>query len=189
MNLDGGNMNKIEKLLDYNVIDEKDIPSIPLYMDQLTYLLDENLSKLNRHDGEKTLTKTMINNYVKGKVLEAPLKKKYTKEQIMKLTMIYQMKNVLQISDLKVFFDNITESDESIDKYYEYYRKEHERVSNELEKFKSLVKSNNDDKSSDSKLDTDGNLELDKSIIKEVISLSIEADLKRRVSELLIDSL
>lgn len=177
-------MNKIEKLLDYSVIDEKDIPSIPLYMDQLTFLLDENLSKLNRNEGEKTLTKTMINNYVKGKVLEAPVKKKYTKDQIMKLTMIYQMKNVLQISDLKVFFDMVGNSDETIDKYYEYYKSEQTRVSKELEKFKVIV-ANRSELGEDELVSPD----VDKDIIKEVISLSIEADLKRRISELLIDSL
>ena len=124
----------------------------------------------------------MINKYVKGKVLEAPVKKKYTKEQIMKLTMIYQMKNVLQISDLKVFFDTLGRSDETINEYYKFYRDEQSRVSKELEKFKLILESNNDgDKVSD--------LDRDKNIMKEVISLSIEADLKRRVSELLIDQL
>ncbi|MGB3366647.1 MAG: DUF1836 domain-containing protein [Acidaminobacteraceae bacterium] len=177
-------MNKIEKILDYSVVDEKEIPSIPLYMDQLTFLLEDNLSKLNRNDGDKTLTKTMINNYVKGKVVEAPLKKKYTKDQIMKLTMIYQMKNVLSISDLKIFFDVIGKSDETIDKYYGYYKSEQIRVSKEMERFKSVV----------GKLKEIDEKELvssdiDKNIIKEVISLSIEADLKRRISELLIDSL
>lgn len=177
-------MNKIEKLLDYSVIDETDIPSIPLYMDQLTILLDENLSKLNRKEQEKTLTKTMINNYVKGKVLEAPVKKKYTKDQIMKLTMIYQMKNVLQISDLKLFFDVIGKSSESIDHYYKFYKEEQTRVSKELEKFKSIIES--------SKELSEGEInesDEDRNIIKEVISLSIEADIKRRLSELLIDYL
>lgn len=173
-------MNKIEKILDYNVIDEKNIPSIPLYMDQLTFLLDENLSKLNRTDDEKTLTKTMINNYVKGKVLEAPIKKKYTKEQIMKLTMIYQMKNVLQISDLKIFFDMLDKSDDDIGKYYTFYKDEQERVSKELEKFKGDRLKVDIEKEDSHK---------QKEILKEVISLSIEADLKRRISELLIDSL
>lgn len=181
-------MNNIEKLLDYELIDDKDIPSIPLYMDQLTFLLDENLSKLNRSDGEKTLTKTMINNYVKGKVIEAPVKKKYTKEQIMKLTMIYQMKNVLQISDLKLFFDSVLDSDEDISVYYDYYKKEQERVSKELDRFKTVrsYKETNEENNESSELNASL---IDKNLIKEVISLSIEADLKRRMSELLIDNL
>lgn len=178
-------MNRIEKLLDYNVIDEKEIPSIPLYMDQLTFLLDENLSKLNRNDGEKTLTKTMINNYVKGKVVDAPVKKKYNKDQIMKLTMIYQMKNILSISDLKDFFNMIGESNESIDKYYEYYAKEQEKVSKELERFKLILACEGEHGISEGDLSD----AIKGKIIKEVISLSIEADLKRRMSEVLLDLL
>ncbi len=178
-------MNRIEKLLDYRVIDEKDIPAIPLYMDQLTFLLDENLSKLNRNEDEKTLTKTMINNYVKGKVVDAPIKKKYSKEQIMKLTMIYQMKNVLSISDLKLLFDKLDESSEAIDEYYTYYKDEQGRISKELDRFKSLVyelKNSANPASND-------DISKDKDLIKEVISLSIEADMKRRLSELLVENL
>ncbi len=49
------------------------------------------------------MTKTMVNNYVKSKVINPPVKKKYSKEQVMLLALVYQLKNILAISDVKGF--------------------------------------------------------------------------------------
>lgn len=79
-----------------------DIPGIDLYMDQVTTFLQENLRGLSRDpDGDKFLTKTMINNYVKNKVLFPPVKKKYNRDHIMLLIMIYYMKSFLSIGDIR----------------------------------------------------------------------------------------
>ena len=79
-----------------------DIPGIDLYMDQVTTFLQDNLRGLSRDpDGDKFLTKTMINNYVKNKVLFPPVKKKYSREHMMLLIMIYYMKSFLSIGDIR----------------------------------------------------------------------------------------
>lgn len=79
-----------------------DIPGIDLYMDQVTTFLHDNLRGLSRDpDGDKFLTKTMINNYVKNKVLIPPVKKKYTRDHMMLLIMIYYMKSFLSIGDIR----------------------------------------------------------------------------------------
>lgn len=79
-----------------------DIPGIDLYMDQVTTFLQENLRSLSRDpDGDKFLTKTMINNYVKNKVLFPPVKKKYNRDHIMLLIVIYYMKSFLSIGDIR----------------------------------------------------------------------------------------
>ncbi len=83
-------------------VDEKDIPKIDLYMDQLLSFMDESLHKSVRHPGEdKTLTKTMINNYAKSDVLPPPIKKKYSKEHIILLIFIFYYKNILSIHDIQ----------------------------------------------------------------------------------------
>ena len=46
-----------------NFIDPADVPSIELYMDQVTTFLEEKLNNNKRNEEEKTMTKTMINNY------------------------------------------------------------------------------------------------------------------------------
>ncbi|MDO5133502.1 MAG: DUF1836 domain-containing protein [Eubacteriales bacterium] len=94
----------------YHSIRTADIPGIDLYMDQVTTFLQENLSSLSRHPGEdKFLTKTMINNYVKNKVLMPPVKKKYSREHMMMLIMIYYMKSFLSIGDIREIISPLME--------------------------------------------------------------------------------
>ena len=78
-----------------------DIPSIDLYMDQITTFMDEQLAACKRHDSDKILTKTMINNYAKNNLLPPPEKKKYSKEHVLTLIFIYYFKNILSISDIQ----------------------------------------------------------------------------------------
>ena len=78
-----------------NVIDGADIPSIDLYMDQVTTFMDRHLSGNKRFDDDKILTKTMINNYSKNNLLPPPVKKKYSREHIILLILIYYYKNIL----------------------------------------------------------------------------------------------
>ena len=94
---------ELEEIFDtFPHIHTADIPGIDLYMDQVTTFLQENLRGLSRDpDGDKFLTKTMINNYVKNKVLFPPVKKKYNRDHIMFLIVIYYMKSFLSIGDIR----------------------------------------------------------------------------------------
>ena len=86
-----------------------DIPSIDLYMDQITTFMDEHLQSSKRHDSDKILTKTMINNYAKNNLLPPPEKKKYSKEHVLTLIFIYYFKNILSISDIQSILNPLTE--------------------------------------------------------------------------------
>ena len=106
-----------------NVLDDvasfsiKDIPDIDLYMDQVTTYLNNKFSGSKRHEDDKLLTKTMINNYAKSRLLPPPEKKKYSKDHIIVLAMIYFFKNVISINDvttiLKPLLDNHFHNDEN----------------------------------------------------------------------------
>ena len=100
--------NIIENLqkLDYIMPDE--IPNIDLYMDQVTTFMDEHLSESKRHQEDKVLTKTMINNYTKNHLLPPPKKKKYSKEHMLLLIVIYYFKNILSISDIRSILEPLT---------------------------------------------------------------------------------
>lgn len=95
----------IERFQAYESIEQKDIPKIPLYMDQVIGWFSEVLATWVEYDTEKPLTKTMINNYVKARLVAAPERKKYNAEQLMQLLMIYHLKNVLSLEDIKRLFD------------------------------------------------------------------------------------
>ena len=61
-------------------IELNQMPELDLYMDQVIQLFESNLGELKRTEDEKILTKTMINNYAKGKLLLPIKNKKYSKD-------------------------------------------------------------------------------------------------------------
>ena len=89
--------------LDY--INPKDIPSIDLYMDQLTTFMEDQLGKNRRNDEDKVMTKTMINNYTKNNLLPSPNKKRYSKQHLILLIYIYYLKNMLSINDIQTLLE------------------------------------------------------------------------------------
>lgn len=100
---------------EFNKIDyvkPEDIPNIDLYMDQVTTFMDSQLATSKRHEDDKILTKTMINNYAKNDLLPPPEKKKYSKEHVLTLIFIYYFKSILSISDIQSILNPIT------DKYF-----------------------------------------------------------------------
>ena len=86
----------LKNILDYlsqiEYIRPNEIPNIDLYMDQVTTFMDSHLSSSKRHSEDKILTKTMINNYAKNKLLPPPNKKKYSKEHLLVMIFIYYSK-------------------------------------------------------------------------------------------------
>ena len=93
--------------IDY--IKPEDIPNIDLYMDQVTTFLEEQLAATKRYGDDKILTKTMINNYAKNKLLPSPEKKRYSKEHVLMLIFIYYFKNILSINDIQTLFTPIVQ--------------------------------------------------------------------------------
>ncbi|CDO03180.1 hypothetical protein OPHB3_2510 [Oceanobacillus picturae] len=91
----------LDKLQLNTRLDIKDIPDIDLYMDQVIQLFEKKFSPTKRNEEEKVLTKTMINNYAKGKLFFPIKNKKYSRDHIMLISMIYQMKGALSIHDVK----------------------------------------------------------------------------------------
>lgn len=89
----------LEKLDLDNKIELEDIPGIDLYMDQIIQLFDNKFSKSD--SDEKILTKTMINNYAKAKLLFPIKNKKYSKKHIILISLIYHLKGALSINDIK----------------------------------------------------------------------------------------
>lgn len=93
-------------------IEVESIPNIDLYMDQVITLFEDKLQHTKRHSKDKLLTKTMINNYTKDKLLMPAKKKKYTKEHILLMIILYELKQVLTISDIKDLFGTVIKDNE-----------------------------------------------------------------------------
>lgn len=79
-----------------------DIPEIDLYMDQTVELVNKYLSFFARFlDEAYEVTRPMINNYVKLKIMPAPEKKKYSRKHIAYILVICILKQTLNISAIQ----------------------------------------------------------------------------------------
>ena len=148
---------QINEWLDLGYIAPEDIPSIELYMDQVTTFMDRYLSKNKRTEEDKTLTKTMINNYTKNDLLPPPNKKRYSKEHIILLIYIYYFKNVVTISDIQVvlkpliegYYDNKSASHSLGDVYetlYELEKLQYNNTEDSITKTLELIEQGFEDK-------------------------------------------
>lgn len=82
----------------------KEMPGLGLYVDQVAAVINEQLTTL----GVEPITKSMINNYVKKKIIQAPIKKKYAANQIVDLLIIGLFKNTFTIDNIRQGISQIT---------------------------------------------------------------------------------
>ena len=84
-----------------------EIPAIDLYLDQITSLVSEKRKDTSPLFQDRVLTKTMINNYSKDGLLSPIKGKKYSKEHILQMLLVYEMKNTLSIGEIKRILQNV----------------------------------------------------------------------------------
>ncbi|MFQ9371444.1 MAG: DUF1836 domain-containing protein [Faecalibacillus intestinalis] len=111
----------VEKESQKSSITSKDIPDLDLYMDQIMTLFETHLANHKKNEDDKLLTKTMINNYSKAKVITPVKGKKYTKEQIIQMLIIYQLKNNLSIQEIKDLLTPIYENNDDLSNLYDHF--------------------------------------------------------------------
>jgi hypothetical protein len=87
----------------------EEMPDLELYMDQVIQIFENKLDKTKRNEEDKVLTKTMINNYAKGKLFYPIENKKYSKNHLILISMIYQLKGALSINDIKITLQKLNE--------------------------------------------------------------------------------
>lgn len=119
----------IDKVVSRSYLTSDDIPDLDLYMDQIMTLFDQHLNDNKRSEDDKLLTKTMINNYSKAKVISPVKGKKYTKEQIIQMLMIYYLKNNLTIQEIKKVLSPLYEENSDLkDTYDQFIQIKHEQT-------------------------------------------------------------
>jgi len=89
-----------DDLLKYHCPRWHELPEIELYVDQVVTMLQTNLITLMKDKDVPVVTASMINNYVKQGVLEAPVKKKYNKRHLAYLFVICMFKRMMSISEI-----------------------------------------------------------------------------------------
>lgn len=129
-------LNKIiEKVVGRSYLTSDDIPDLDLYMDQIMTLFDQHLDDNKRYEDDKLLTKTMINNYSKAKVISPVKGKKYTKEQIIQMLMIYYLKNNLTIQEIKKVLSPLYEKNIALKNIYDQFIQLKQEQTKQLQQF------------------------------------------------------
>ena len=137
--------NEISSLIEQLALDKniklEEIPEIDLYMDQVIQLFENKYNESKRYEDDKVLTKTMINNYAKGKLLMPIENKKYSKEHLILMSFIYNLKGSLSLSDIKSSLDTIIKGYEENKDYplRQIYMDYLEQSKDDLEVFKKDV--------------------------------------------------
>ena len=178
--------NLIEQVKDINTVEYNEIPNIELYMDQVTTFIDDNLECFKRRSSDKILTKTMINNYTKSKLLHQPNKKKYNKNHIMLLIIIYHLKSILSINDIQKLLSPIKEeivANENTDVLQKVYK------GFVLMQKANVLGINNEEEVSCCLKDTEEVQLLQLKTIFAVLKLSIQADSNKRLAEKILDTI
>jgi hypothetical protein len=165
-----------------------DIPDIDLYMDQVTTFIEKKLGNEKRDKKDKLLTKTMINNYSKAKILEPSKNKKYNKQQMIQLVLIYYLKQVLSISDIhdlfKPLFENENKDANLINDVYnsflDFKKDSMKSVSNMLEEMTVLFSGTADNRKAQENEDVQ--------MLLIVLMLTSQAQACKRTAEAIIDN-
>lgn len=121
----------LESILKDEEIALSDIPQLDLYIDQITTLIDLKLSGMCRTPSDKLLTKSMVNNYSKEKLISPTKGKKYNREQILRILMICYLKQVLSIQDVKRIL-SVFEGEGDAEKMYELMLEEKREVAGQI---------------------------------------------------------
>lgn len=114
-------------ILEFHIPRFNELPRVPLYKDQvITYL--ENLVKVINIEGdEKIITPTMINNYVKQKVVSPPKDKKYNEKHLAYLIVVCLLKQVFTLQEICELI-NIQIESCPIEVAYDYFCEEVEQA-------------------------------------------------------------
>lgn len=165
-----------------------DIPQLDLYMDQVIQLFENTLSNSKRNKEDKLLTKTMINNYTKDKLLMPVKNKKYSRNHVILMILIYNLKQSLSISDIKVLFNNIVSNLQQEEKaqidlaslYSNFLKIKKEQVRNEEEVLNKIINEVEE-------VGNQGNNKDYESLLLTVLTLVHSANTQRRIAEKIID--
>lgn len=107
-------------ITDYHLPEWDAIPNFGLYMDQVIGLLEDYLNFIPSDEKNKFVTASTINNYVRLKIMPAPIKRKYYRIHIAYLIFILVLKQTLSISDVQKLVPLGISEDRAQDTYSKY---------------------------------------------------------------------
>ncbi|MCD8019898.1 MAG: DUF1836 domain-containing protein [Clostridiales bacterium] len=108
---------------DFHIPRYHEIPDVGLYLEQTTKYISDSLAPLE----DISITRSMISNYIKQHLVDNPVRKQYSRDQIAYLFYIAVAKTVLSLEQIHLMIDMQKESYE-ISIAYNYFCMEFENV-------------------------------------------------------------
>lgn len=119
----------------------EELPDFELYMDQVIVLLGQYLKIYAMDtDDDKFITASMINNYVKLKIMPAPIKKKYNKIHLAYLIIICSLKQTLSMAIIQKIIPYDLEQQHVIDIYKDFVVNQKKVLKYTLEQVDSIAR-------------------------------------------------
>lgn len=112
-----------QSIQDFRLPRYSEIPTMGLYLEQTAKYISEHLAPLE----DSPLTPSMISNYVKKHLIDSPVKKLYSRDQIAYLFFIALAKNVMSLEALKGFI-SLQKQTYTLPKAYDYLCREFENL-------------------------------------------------------------
>ncbi|MBR0210385.1 MAG: DUF1836 domain-containing protein [Firmicutes bacterium] len=76
------------------------LPAVDLYMEQVITLINGSLGGFFGSVGIAPVTKNMINNYVKARIVQAPVNKRYPRVSVAMIIVVYILKSCYETEDV-----------------------------------------------------------------------------------------
>jgi len=115
------------EILSYRCPRYDELPTIPLYSDQVIDLLNQYVSPFLPPDSDAAITPTMINNYVKQRIIPPPVKKRYGQEHIALLYCVCMLKHAFSVSEIAQLL-HIQSNSYALSQAYDYFCVEFEKA-------------------------------------------------------------
>lgn len=109
-----------QTLLNFHLPRYQELPDLELYMDQVLLVVDDILRPLYSGTAGPVLTATMINNYVRQKLVAPPVKKRYDRDHLAYFIVVALLKPVFSIAQISTLIQRqieVTEVDRAYDRF------------------------------------------------------------------------
>lgn len=133
----------LDAALEYKLPRYNELPDFELYMDQVISVMEKYLSLYMPLNEGKIITPSIINNYVKLKIIPAPKAKKYSKIHLAHLIVICTLKQTLSIkliSDMITLGLKTSSIEELYNSFCEHFETVLTKTAKETERFVDLPK-------------------------------------------------
>ena len=129
-----------ERMLSFSLPAWEALPELELYMDQVILLLSRYLSfPLSGESGEdKVITASIVNNYVRMKVIPPPVKKKYGRVHIAYLLVFCTLKQSLSIASIQRLLP-MGLSEEEVERIYTNFVRQYQEAKTAFSKYSEMI--------------------------------------------------